>query len=95
VFPDAHWNLVWAFAGGGRLTGIWSTPSVAWAIEKRNKALNIMVLDRATAKEELFKKQAEETEKVRRKSKGNRTVQKYGTIYAGDARLKTIARNES
>lgn len=50
------------------------TPSVAWAIEKQNKALNIIVLDRATAKEELFKKQAEETEKVRCKSKGNRTV---------------------
>jgi hypothetical protein len=47
------------------------TPSIARAIEKRNKAPNIMVLDGATAKEELFKKQAEETEKVRCKSKGN------------------------
>jgi hypothetical protein len=52
-----------------------------------------MVLDGATAKEELFKRQAEETEKVRRKSKSNRTVQKYGTIYADDARLKVIVRN--
>jgi hypothetical protein len=33
---------------------------MARAIEKREKAMKIMVLDRATAKEELFKKQAEE-----------------------------------
>jgi hypothetical protein len=71
------------------------TPSVARAIEKREKAMKIMVLDGATAKEELFKKQAEEQEKTRRKYNGNRIVQKYGTIYAGDARLKTIARNEA
>ena len=92
---QAYSNYIDQRIEGSITEAVQLTPSVARAIEKRNKALNIMVLDGATAKEELFKKQAEETEKVRRKSKGNRTVQKYGTIYAGDARLKAIARNEA
>jgi DDE superfamily endonuclease len=92
---QAYSNYIDQRIEGSITEAVQLTPSVARAIEKRNKALNIMVLDGATAKEELFKKQAEETEKVRRKSKGNRTVQKYGTIYVGDARLKAIARNEA
>jgi hypothetical protein len=44
--------------------GVDLTPSVGRAIEKRQKAMNIMVLDGITAKEDLFKKEAEEKEKV-------------------------------
>jgi hypothetical protein len=60
-----------------------------------NKLTEFSVLDGATAKEELFKKQAKEQEKTWRKSNGNRIVQKYSTIYASDACWKTIACNEA
>ena len=46
------------------------------------------------AVEELHKKAQAEKEKVRRKN-GTGQLQKYGTIYVGDGRLKTIARNEA
>jgi hypothetical protein len=71
---QAYSNYINQRIEGSITKAVQLTPSVARAIEKRNKALNIMVLDGATAKEELFKKQAKGTEKVRRKSKGNRTV---------------------
>jgi hypothetical protein len=44
--------------------GVDLTPSVGRAIKKRQKAMNIIVLDGITAKEDLFKKEAEEKEKV-------------------------------
>jgi hypothetical protein len=67
------------------------TPSISRVIEKRQKAMKIMVLDGHLVKEELFKKQEEEKVKIWCWSNGNRIIQKYGVIYAGDAHL---ARNE-
>jgi hypothetical protein len=46
------------------------------------------------AVEELHKKAQAEKEKVRCKN-GTGQLQKYGTIYVGDGRLKIIARNEA
>lgn len=45
------------------------------------------------AEEELKKKQQKKLEKSAKKG-GKRVVQTYGTIYAGDARLRIIKRNE-
>jgi hypothetical protein len=46
------------------------------------------------AVEELHKKMQAEKEKVQRKN-GTGQLQKYGTIYVGDGRLKAIVRNEA
>ena len=70
------------------------TPTVKKVIEKRDKASRILALDGINAVEELHKKAQAEKEKVRRKS-GTGQLQKYGTIYIGDGRLKAIARNEA
>ncbi len=69
------------------------SPSVSRAIEKRDKAIRIMALDGSLAEEELFKKAEAEKEKTRKKSRPGNHIQRYGAIYAGDARLKAAARN--
>ena len=69
------------------------TPTVARVIEKREKASKIAKLSGQLAIEELYKKRQAELEKVR--PNGERTVQQFGTITVGDARLKVIARNEA
>jgi hypothetical protein len=75
------------------LNGIPPTPSVARAIEKRDKATRMRLLDRQVIQEELVKRREQEKEKARRKS-GHKVVQKFGTIEVGDARLRIIKRNE-
>jgi hypothetical protein len=69
------------------------TPTFARVIEKRDKAMKIMVLSRELARE-LFQKSEAEKEKVRRRA-GNRHIQKYGTISVHDGRLRLAARNEA
>jgi hypothetical protein len=70
------------------------TPTFARVIEKRDKAMKIMVLSGELARDELFQKSEAEKEKVRRRS-GNRHIQKYGTISVYDGRLRVAARNEA
>jgi hypothetical protein len=69
-------------------------PTVKKVIEKRDKASWILALDDMNAVKELHKKTQAEKEKVQRKN-GTSQLQKYGTIYVGDGRLKAIARNEA
>ena len=66
------------------------TPSITRVTDKRNKALNIMVLDRVLKGEELDKRRAEEARKARHKIEGgNRRVPTHhGIILKGDARLR-------
>jgi hypothetical protein len=70
------------------------TPSVAHVTDKRNKALNIMVLDGVLKGEELDKRRAEEARKARHKIEGgNRRVStQHGVILKGDARLRMAGR---
>jgi hypothetical protein len=70
------------------------TPSVARVTDKRNKALNIMVLDGVLKGEELDKRRAEEARKARHKIEGgNRRVPTHhGVILKGDARLRIAGR---
>ena len=70
------------------------TLTIKKVIEKRDKASQILALDSINTVEELYKKAQAEKEKVRRKSSTGQ-LQKYGTIYVGDGRLKAIARNEA
>ena len=70
------------------------SPSVATIVEKRDKGSKILVLSRKLAEEELFKKAEAEKEKKRYRSRA-RYIQLYRTIYTGDTRLRTIARNEA
>src|SRR5450432_3165579 len=71
------------------------SPIVARVIEKRDKGAKVMLLKGVLIEEELAKKKEAELNKARRKVSGNKTVQKYGTIRVGDARLKMIARDEA
>jgi hypothetical protein len=70
------------------------TPTVARVLDKRNKAQNIMALNGTLASEELEKRRAEEARKARHKRDGGqrRIATEYGTIKAGDARLRICGR---
>jgi hypothetical protein len=71
------------------------SPTVARAIEKRDKGSKTMLLQGILANEELEKRKEAEVEKARRRARGNKQVQKYGIISSGDARLRVIARDEA
>jgi hypothetical protein len=70
------------------------TPSVARATDKRNKALNIMVMEGILKGEELDKRRAEEARKARHKIEGGarRVATHHGVITKGDARLRIAGR---
>jgi hypothetical protein len=70
------------------------SPTVARAIEKRDKGARTMLLGGILANEELQTRKEAEAEKASRRAR-NRTVQKYGVISVGDARLRVIARDEA
>lgn len=67
------------------------TPSVARVSEKRMKAARKFALDAALMEEELHARKAQDMRKVKY---SDRHVQKYGVIYADDARLTVMKRNE-
>src|SRR5450432_2494995 len=71
------------------------SPTVARAIEKRDKGTRTMLLSGILAGEELDQRKQAEAEKARRRARGNRQVQKYGVINVGDARLRVMARDEA
>jgi hypothetical protein len=73
--------------------GLSLSPTVAQVIEKREKALKTAKLSGQLAIEELYKKRQAELDKVR--PNGERTVQQFGTILVGDARLQVSARNDT
>jgi hypothetical protein len=72
------------------------TPSVARITDKRNKALNIMVLDGVLKGEELDKRRVEEARKARYKIEGGnrRMPTYYGVILKGDTRLCIAGRTQ-
>ena len=71
------------------------SPTVARAIEKRDKGARIMLFKGLLADDELFKRKEAEAEKATRRARGNRQVQKYRVITVSDARLKVMARDEA
>jgi hypothetical protein len=70
------------------------TPSVARVTDKRNKALNIMVMEGILKGEELDKRRAEEARKARHKIEGGarRVATHHGVISKGDAKLRIAGR---
>jgi hypothetical protein len=73
-------KLTWSIEHGMLLS-----PTTGKLIEKREKAYRTMLLIGKLAIEELFKKQQAELDK--NQQNGEWTVQQFGTILVGDARL--------
>jgi DDE superfamily endonuclease len=71
------------------------SPSVARAVEKRDKGSRIMLFQAKLVEEQLEQRKEIEAIKASRRARGNKQVQKYGVIRAGDARLRMIARDEA
>jgi hypothetical protein len=69
------------------------TPTIGEVIQKRNKGSNTLQLKGQIAEEEIYRKAEEELKKKRRKNM-NKVVQKYGVIFADEARLRIMVRNE-
>jgi hypothetical protein len=74
-------------------TGLSLSPIVVRVYEKRKKASKTIKLSGQLAIEELYKKRQQELDKIR--PNGERYIQQFGTILVGDARLRTIVRNET
>ena len=72
------------------------TPSISRVTEKRNKALNILVLEGVLKGEELDKRRVEEARKARHKIEGGnrRVATDHGVITKRDAKLRIAGREQ-